>query len=159
MRPRISIKGSVHPSVGPSICRSVCQSVRPSIGPSVTRFFFEFAKSLISDLYDGYKVERRHMHAHKHAHTHTHTHTHIHTQMRSPQWIETARNRRIQFIDKNPIPMNSGASEWVSERANKQMSTAERASEASSAEKANEGAHHCLLCCAHWFVCSLTHSL
>ena len=47
--------------------------VGPSVGPSITRFI-EFAKSLISDLYDGYKVERRHMHAHTHTDTHTHKH-------------------------------------------------------------------------------------
>ena len=50
-------------------------------------------QSLISDLCDGYKVERRHMHAHTHAHTHTDTqctNTHIHTQTRGPHWVETA---------------------------------------------------------------------
>ena len=38
-------------SVNRSVCRSVCRSVRPSVGPSITHFF-EFAKSLISDLRD-----------------------------------------------------------------------------------------------------------
>ena len=70
-----SVRWSVCPSVHPSICLSVGPSIGPSFGPSVTRLFFEFGKSLITDLYDGYKVERRHMHAHMHTDTHTQTYT------------------------------------------------------------------------------------
>ena len=66
---------------------SVHWSVRPSVGQSVTHFF-EFAKSLISDLKDGYKVERRHTHAH--THTDTHTHMYIHTHKRATEINELA---------------------------------------------------------------------
>ena len=45
-------------------------------------------------------------------------------------------NRRIHFIDINLFPMSSG----VKERASEQMSLAARASQASSAEQANEWA-------------------
>ena len=58
--------------------RCVRRSIRQSVRPSVRNpyfFFFEFAKSLISDLNDGCKMERRHTHAHTHTYTHTHTHT------------------------------------------------------------------------------------
>ena len=48
------------------------------------------------------------------------------------EWVETVCNRRIQFVDMNLSPMSSGA--------NERMSAAERVSEASSAELANEWA-------------------
>ena len=89
-------------------------SIHLSIGPSVTRFI-EFAKSLISDLYDGYKVERRHMHAHTHAHTHTDTHTPTHINARPRvgwNWMKSTHSIHRQ----KPLSHELG-SEWVSERA------------------------------------------
>ena len=52
------------------------------------------------------------------------------------QWAEIVWNWRNQFIDKNLFPMSSGVSEWASE----QMSAAECANGAGSAEcgKRNE---------------------
>ena len=91
------------------VCPSVHLSVHPSVPLSVTHFFLEFTKLLNSYLNDGYKVGRRHTHAHRHTDTHRHTHT----QTRGPQWVGTAWNWRIQFIDKNLFPMSSGASEWA----------------------------------------------
>ena len=54
----------------------------------------------------------------------------------NPQWVEIKWNRRVHSVDKYLFSMRSGASE----RASEQMSAVERASEASSAEQANEWA-------------------
>ena len=57
----------------------------------------------------------------------------------APVLVETAWNRRIQFKEINLFPMTHElGSEWMGGRGNERMSGAERASEASSAEKANE---------------------
>ena len=66
--------------------------VCPSVRPYVTRFF-EFAKSLISDINDGYKVQWSHTHAQTHAHARTYTHTRAHTHINVRPKLMSERNR------------------------------------------------------------------
>ena len=42
------------------------------------------------------------------------------------RWFETEWNPHIQFIDKNRIPISSGASEWASKQMNKRSGTREQ---------------------------------
>ena len=63
-------------------------------------------------------------------HAGAHACTHSHTQTRGPQWVETASNRCIQFIDKNLLPMSSGASEWAASKQNEWAQRSARAKRA-----------------------------
>ena len=54
----------------------------------------------------------------------------------SAQWVETAWNRRIQFMDKNLFPMSSGTREWASERTNERSGARERSGQCGTSELA-----------------------
>ena len=124
------VRTSVRPSIGrssvnPSICLSVHNpSVRLSICPSIA-FFHDsrnrlFPTCMMDTQWSGDTC------MHPCTLTYTHTHTHKYTQTRGPQWVETAWNRRIQFMDEKLFPISSGASEWASEHTNKRSVTRER---------------------------------
>ena len=77
-----------------------------------------------------------------HTHTHTHTHTLSHTQTHTNARLTVGWNcmKSTHLIQRQKPLSHELGSAWMGERANERTSAAERASEASSTEKANEWA-------------------